>query len=182
MAEIKNIRRLLNIIFAILLIISLSFNFLIYNQNKKLSAKLDSFMCVANQLDSTNAISFISSININDYKDVEIFDIGASTVVKKIPSNEIIQNEVVNILENITGVYVKIKPMPRDGYIIKVPLEPSVRTKNHWLTDQGIMSVNEVFIFLLSQEKPFILVMYNNMPYFYTFEGNTEVIMKEINR
>ncbi len=183
MGKIKKGKRLLKIAVVAVFAFSLGLNLYSFKQNIELASQYESLMCITRQLDSTNAISFITSLNVNRYKDVEVFDINKGEVVKKVQSNEIIQNEVTKYLESIEGVYEKIKPLPSSGKVIKVPLEPEVRAENHWLTDEGIKTIDKVFIILPDQEKPFLLVLNDDkLPVFFSFSANTEVLLQELNK
>jgi len=181
MTKIKKSKRLLKISAVIVLVISLGLNAFSFKQNIELADKYDALMCITSELDSTNTISFITSINVNRYEDVEIFDISQGEVVKKVQSNETIQNEVTNYLKNIEGKYEKAKPFPSNGKVIKVPLHPEIKVENQWLLDEDIKKVDKVFIIFPEEENPFMLVLNNeNMPVFYEFSGNTEVLLQQL--
>ncbi len=179
----KKGKRLLKISIVAVFAISLGLNLYSFNQNIELANQYESLMCITSQLDSTNTISFITSLNINRYKDVEIFDINKGEVVKKVQSNDTIQNEVKKYLESIEGKYEKAKPLPSSGKVIKVPLEPEIRAESYWLTDEGVKVIDKVFIIFPDQEKPFLLVLNDDkLPVFFSFSANTEVLLQELNK
>jgi hypothetical protein len=100
---------------------------------------------------------------------IEIFDINKGCVTKKFKSNPAIQKEVQNYLKRITSIYVKFKPIPDKGYMIKIPLKPSVRVKSEWLNDR----IHQVIIIFPKQENPYLLVLDDkSRPLFFNFEGN----------
>ena len=136
------------------------------------------------QFENTNLISFADQKNnsINGYKSIEIFDVNKGAVIKKVQTNPSVQKEVEAYLKGITGMYVKVKAFPEKGYIIRVPLEPSLEIENHWLNDYGIKAVDEVFILFPVNAKPYLLVLNEKKrPLFYNFEGNTDVLLESLN-
>lgn len=177
----KKIRKLLNIIFIILLAVSLCFNFFTYRENTELSQKYESLMCFTSQLDSKNVISFLCSISTNEYKDIEIFDISQGKIVKKLQSNEEIQNNVLQFVKDITGLYVNVKPFPEAGYIMRVPINPPVQVENQWVQEQGVETVNELYLLFPKEDEPFILILNDeNRPFFFKYKGDTKSFLKEI--
>ena len=79
--------------------------------------------------------------------------------------------EAKDILDKITGMYVKVKAFPDKGYIAKLPLKPVVEVSNKWLNEYGIFSLNEVFIIFPEGNTPYLLVLDSNYrPLFFNFE------------
>lgn len=184
MVIIKTNKKLLKIILIIVLVSSFGFNIYSYSRNIELANKYKLLICYTSKLDKTNLITFLvsSNIRVQENLNIEIFDISKGSVIKKIHSNQILQSEVEKYLKGITGLYVKVKAIPDKGYIIKIPLEPSVKVQNQWLIDYDINSVDEVFIIFPEQETPYLLVLDNkDRPLFYTFEGNTNELLKNLN-
>lgn len=121
-------------------------------------------------------ISTIASAQTNPQ--IEIFDINKGKVIRNVQSNSDAQQEVKNFLEGITGVYVKYNPIPNKGFMIRIPIEPSIMVKNQWLNDL----VDEVIIIFTGQENPYLMVFDDeNRPYFLTFEGNTDKLLSILN-
>ncbi|MGJ7910469.1 hypothetical protein [Neobacillus sp. LXY-1] len=111
-------------------------------------------------------------------KQVQIFDINKGKVIKNIQMNTDLQQEVEKYLEGITGVYVKYNPIPNNGFMIRIPLEPNVMVKNQWFDDL----VDEVTIIFSSHEIPFIMVFDDeNRPHFFTIEGSTSKLLGLLN-
>jgi hypothetical protein len=122
------------------------------------------------QLISTNAIA-----QTNQNQQIQIFDLNKGKVIKVVPMKTDLQQEAEKFLEGITGVYVKYNPIPKKGYVIRMPLEPTIRVENQWLEDL----VDEVSILYSDQEKPYIMVFdEENKTYFFTFEGNTDHLLR----
>lgn len=101
---------------------------------------------------------------------VQIFDINEGKIIRNMPTNADLQLEAEKILEGITGVYVKYNPIPKDGYMIRIPLEPNLMVRNRWFYDL----VDEVTIIFPVQGNPYLMVFDDeNQSYFLTFKGNT---------
>lgn len=128
----------------------------------------------------TFVLVLLSSINISakEYRHIEIFSIHEDKVVKVIQSTSEIQKLAVNYLQEIDGVYGKFNPVPKDGYAIKIPLEPSVKIQGKWLNT----FVDEIIIMFPQNERPFLMVFENeNKLVCFTFKGNTNKLYKYLN-
>lgn len=181
---IKISRKPFKIAITSILLCSLGFNIYSYIENVKIKNMYESVINIVNQVDKTNLISFLVPINslAHRNKSIEIFDINQEKVVQKVQSNPSIQKEVEGYLNGITGMYIKVKAFPEKGYIIRIPLEPSVKVQSQWLNDYGINSVDEVFILLPEQGVPYLLVLdEKKRPLFYYFKGDTGVLLENLN-
>jgi hypothetical protein len=163
----------------ILLLGSFAFNIYNYIRNMELLKKYESIACNSFQLDKANLIGFLASkdIQIQEDESVEIFDITKGEVIKRVELNSDIQREAEKFLKGITGMYVKVKAFPDKGYIIKIPLKPSVIVKSQWLND----IVEKVFVIFPEKEAPYLLILdENERPLFYNFEGSTDLLLKNL--
>ena len=146
----------------------------------ELLKKYESLACSSFQLDQADLVSFLVSTDIQAQEDeaVEIFDIDKGEVIKRVELNSDVQREAEKFLKGITGMYVKVKAFPDKGYIIKIPLRPSVIVKSQWLND----IVEKVFVIFPENEAPYLLVLdINDRPLFYNFEGNTDLLLESLN-
>jgi hypothetical protein len=110
-------------------------------------------------------------------KKIEIFDIDKGYVVKEIEFNPVIQEEVVNLLGGITNIYVRLNPIPKKGYMAKIPLEPDIMIQNQWLRSL----VSQVIFVFPEKEEPYLLIIDdNNKLHAFYFEGSTEVLLKNL--
>ena len=106
---------------------------------------------------------------------IEIFDIRKEKVVKTIKSNPRVQQEVRKYLNGITTVFAKINPVPSEGFMIKVPLEPSVTVK----TPLYEGPVSETIIVFSGRDNPYLLLFDNkNRLQAFNFRGNTANLLK----
>ncbi|WP_053368024.1 hypothetical protein [Bacillus sp. FJAT-27245] len=87
------------------------------------------------------------------HRQVEIFDIGKGKVVLTAQPNPKVQLEVGQFLAGITGIYPKINPVPSEGFMVRVPLEPSITVKTQLFTGP----VDEVIIIFPAYENPHLM-------------------------
>lgn len=108
---------------------------------------------------------------------VELLDIKTGNITKGIYNSEEIQNETRFCLQSITGVSSKFNPIPKEGMLIKVPLEPPYQLENEWIND----FISEVIIISNPKEDP-LLVLHNddNVTYFFQFEHSIDYLLELI--
>ncbi|WP_316569460.1 hypothetical protein [Neobacillus sp. YIM B06451] len=87
------------------------------------------------------------------HRQIELFDIAKGKVVMTAQPTPKVHEEVGKVLAGITGPYPKLNPVPGEGFMIKVPLEPSVRVKTQLFT--GL--VDEVIIIFPPYENPHLM-------------------------
>jgi hypothetical protein len=95
-----------------------------------------------------------SPVQAAEPKDVQVFDIAQGKIMKRVKNSPEIREEVENSLQSIHELVVKFRVEPKDGVVLRIPMEPSVKVDNQWFHD----SVNEVFIIVPRSEKPFMLL------------------------
>ncbi|KAB2331833.1 hypothetical protein [Bacillus mesophilum] len=111
-------------------------------------------------------------------KNVEIYNIKKREVTSIITPNEKIQKEAEKMIKQITGVYKKLDPLPKEGYMVKIPLEPSVPVKNQWLNGY----VDELIIIIPNEQTSHILVFDDeNNPHFFTCKNDQQPPMELFN-
>ncbi len=105
---------------------------------------------------------------------IELFDIGKNKITKTFPTNPNIQLEVEKVIEEIDNIVKKLNPIPDNGYMIKIPLEPSVRLENEWI----YALIDEVILIIPKAEKPYLLIFddENNL-HFLTFETEIDTLL-----
>src|SRR5690606_17631812 len=97
-------------------------------------------------------------------------DISQGKVIKYVEVTTDLQQEVEKFLEGISGVYAKYNPIPNQGFMIRIPLEPNIMVRSQWFDDL----VDEVTIIFPKQENPYLMVFDDeNNSYFLTFTGDT---------
>lgn len=98
---------------------------------------------------------FLSSICVyaEDFNYIEIFDPKQDKVVKVVQSNQQIQDMITSWMTNIEGLY-KNDPATDDGYVVKIPLSPSVKVNSNMLN----ATVGEVYILVPENEPPCYLI------------------------
>lgn len=171
--------KLSNVILIAILVTSFGFSIYCYIENKTRTYSNELAANSTEQPDHTNLVAFLTlpSSQVQGYGTIEIFDIGKEQVIKKVSSNDAIQKEVKSYLKGITGMYVKIRPIPEKGYMVKIPLEPPIKVENSWLNSL----VDQMILVLPEHEVPYLLVFDNeNRAVFYTFKGTVKGLLKQL--
>ena len=106
---------------------------------------------------STNAFA-------NTNQQIEVFDCQKNGHSKQ-SLDPVIQKEAVQYAKSITGPFKNLNVVPKDGYMIKIPLSKPVSITNQWLHT----TIDEVLILLPLKEKPYIML--------YDDENNPHFIM-----
>lgn len=98
---------------------------------------------------------------------VEIFDISEERVISQLTADALLQRQVADTLRQIDGLFPKVQPIPEDGLLIKISLEPSIYVENEWLVEL----VDEVILFYSASDEPYLLVFdQENRSYFFTIK------------
>ncbi|WP_066295750.1 hypothetical protein [Bacillus sp. FJAT-29937] len=100
---------------------------------------------------------------------IEVYHIDEAKVIEEITPTEGVRLEAEKYLSNISGVYKKINPIPKKGFIVRIPLHPPLKVQNQWIHTLA----DEVNIFYPAGEDPYIM-MYDdeNNVYFFTLNRN----------
>jgi hypothetical protein len=123
-------------------------------------------------------LSISTNILAKEYKYVQIFDPKQDKVVHIVQLNSEIQNLVTNYLEDIDAIYGKNDPIPEDGYAIKIPLEPAVKTQKKCIN----ALIKEVYIIIPEKEPPFIMLFEKeNKLLCFPFRGDIKTLSKALN-
>ncbi|WNS76324.1 hypothetical protein RRV45_04765 [Bacillus sp. DTU_2020_1000418_1_SI_GHA_SEK_038] len=106
---------------------------------------------------------------------IEVYHIDKAKVVKEIPITAAINKEAENYLSNIEGIYKKINPIPRKGFIVRIPLRPPIKVQNQWIHTLA----DEMNIFYPVEEDPYIMIFDDeNNVYFFTIDQNNSDLSK----
>ncbi|QVY62230.1 hypothetical protein [Cytobacillus gottheilii] len=104
-------------------------------------------------------------------KNVEIYNVDKREVTSTITPNAKIQNQAEKMIKQITGVYKKLDPLPKTGYMVKIPLQPSVSVNNQWLNGY----IDELIIIIPDEQSSHILVFDDeNNPHFFTCKNDQQ--------
>ncbi|MFZ5988603.1 MAG: hypothetical protein ACOYWZ_15970 [Bacillota bacterium] len=164
-------------ILIVFLISSLAFNIYSYKRYIDLISKYELLTSYTDHQALTSVIGFMTAKDIPSKGPlyIEIFDINKEKVIKKFKSNPSIQKEAVNYLKSLTGVYMKFNLFPKEGFMIKIPLESSVKIK-----EQDIYYlVNEVIIIFPGQDRPYLMFLDDEgRPHAFYFDGDTGQLLK----
>ncbi|RDU37864.1 hypothetical protein DRW41_08590 [Neobacillus piezotolerans] len=112
------------------------------------------------------------------HRQIEIFDIAKGKVVMTSQPNPKVNLEVGKYLAGISSVYPKLNPVPREGFMIKVPLEPSVRVKTQLFTGP----VEEVIIIFPAYENPHLMFFDDRgRALVFNFKGDAAKLLELLN-
>ena len=85
--------------------------------------------------------------------------------------------KAVQYAKAITGPFKNLNVVPKDGYMIKIPLSKPVSITNQWLHT----TIDEVLILLPLNEKPYIMLYDDeNNPHFYYVKGKPGLLLKHM--
>lgn len=108
---------------------------------------------------------------------IEVFHINKGKVVDEVPVSEVIHKHVETILGGITDIYREFEPIPKNGHMVKIPLEPAIKVENEWLNE----NINEVILIFPEYENPHIMVFNEeNLPYFFLFNASVDGLITEL--
>jgi hypothetical protein len=111
---------------------------------------------------------------------VKVLDIESSTVIKEIQNSSDVDRDAEKAIKSIKRVTVEANPVPKQGYLIKIPLTKSLKVKNKWFED----IVSEVLlIYNPSSKKQGKIILYNdeNTPIFFDIEYDFSDLLKKLN-
>lgn len=82
------------------------------------------------------------SITFSETSLIKVIDIEINDVVAERESSSKIEKEVEKVITSIKGIAVEVNPIPKTGYIIRIPLTKPLNIKNQWYDH----IVNEVIV------------------------------------
>ena len=167
----------------VIFLVSIYLNIISFTEKAEWEKRYETLVCVANQFDNTKIVAFIAASNKSPHgvNKIEIFDVSEGKIVKSSDITDEIKKEAVNNINNITGLYVKVNPIPNKGKIIRVPLGSDVEVYNKWVRDSGITTVEDAFFIYPEEEKSYILILdYDYRPFFFTYEGADEKLRSRL--
>lgn len=119
------------------------------------------------------------SVQAAGESNIEVFDVKKEQVVKTIANSDRIQREVNKCLNTITSMTKRFNPIPEEGQIIKIPVEPSVMVNNQWFSSL----VDEVKLILPTNETPLLMIFDDeNKPYFFEFKQDITKLLSEMEK
>jgi len=108
---------------------------------------------------------------------IELLDIKTDQIIYTVSSSSPIQSLVKNYVTGIDGIVKDFNPIPEEGMMVKVPLEPPVHVENEWINE----IVTEVILIRPIDGAPSILIFNDeNTPYFFTFSGELNTLFELI--
>ncbi|CAM4406876.1 hypothetical protein BAMA_21120 [Bacillus manliponensis] len=126
----------------------------------------------------TLCICSLSTIGIaKTNKQVEVFDCTKQAVIAKYSLQPHIEEAAILYAKSITGVFKNVNAIPKDGFMIKVPLSSQIPIQNRWIYTH----IDEVMILLPKHEPPYIMIYDDeNTPHFYYVKNNPKELLKKL--
>lgn len=128
---------------------------------------------------------FIGFITLNharaaEQPDVKVLDIESNSVLLEKESSVLFDHEVQNAINSIKNITIQASPLPKKGYLIKVPLSNSIKVKNKWFDD---FISEALLVFNLEDKTQHRLILYNdeNTPVFFDIFFDFTTLSKELN-
>ncbi len=119
----------------------------------------------------------LSMVNAHSNINIEIFHIEKNEIIKTKPINSNVQLEAKRIIKEIDCAVKKFNPIPHNGYMVKIPLEPPYRLENKWINDL----IYEVIIIIPKDEEPYLLIFDDeNKSYFFTFQTKIDTLLNTL--
>ena len=109
--------------------------------------------------------------------EIQIFDVGKGNVVKKMKSTPTLQAEAEKVINSITGLYVKVQPLPEKGYIVRIPMSPPMTVQSRYIN----AIVDKIYVIFTKNNPPIVLILDSrNKPFVYNFSSSTEALKKNL--
>lgn len=107
--------------------------------------------------------------------EIQIFDISKGKVVKKLKTSAAVQEQAIQIINSITGLYAKVQPLPDKGYIVRVPVNPALKVRNQFIN----ATIDKIYIIFTEKEPPFVLILDSSeKPFVYNFDCKIDELVK----
>lgn len=112
---------------------------------------------------------------------IKVLDIETNSVVKEAEAAEDIDKEVEKAIKSIQRVTVQANPVPKKGYLIKIPLTKAIKVKSKWFND--IVS-EALLIYNPATKNKGIIILYTdeNTPLFFDIDYDFSPLLKKINK
>lgn len=108
---------------------------------------------------------------------IKVLDIESSTVISEVQKSVEVDKEVQKAIRSIKRVTVQANPVPKKGYLIKIPLTKSLKVKNKWFDDL----VSEVLLlYNPATKRNGMIILYTdeNTPLFFDIDYDFSSLFK----
>lgn len=167
-------------------LVSVVFNLVGFLENAKAKEEVNTVFSFVDNFENTKSVSFLASTLKSEQevnKKIEVFDVKAGKVIKSLEFNQEVQDEVLQNIANISGLFVKVNALPVDGYIVRIQFDAPANINNTWVNSSNIYNVSDAFIIFPEKESPYILLFdEQKRPFFFCFEGKYDVLKAYINK
>ena len=109
--------------------------------------------------------------------EIQIFDISKGKVVKKMNTTPSLQEQALQIISSITGLYTKVQPFPEKGYIVRIPVDPALKVQNQYIN----ATIDKIYVIFTEKEPPIVLILDSSeKPFVYDFNWKTDELEKQL--
>lgn len=111
---------------------------------------------------------------------IKVLQIETGNVIAEADNSEQFDDLAKDAIKTIEKVTVEANPVPKQGYLIKVPLTKSIRVKNKWFDE----FINEVILVYNPVDKnrgKIILYTDENTPVFFDIGYNFSKLLRKLN-
>ncbi|WP_078392584.1 hypothetical protein [Shouchella patagoniensis] len=86
---------------------------------------------------------------------VEVFDLKKEKVTEFIPSSAAVEKEAKKLIDSADSLVTKIDPIPKSGFMVKVPFSSPVSVNNQWVKT----NLNQAIFIFPVDEKPYVMLV-----------------------
>ncbi|KSU88414.1 hypothetical protein AS180_08260 [Priestia veravalensis] len=122
-------------------------------------------------------IGIHSHVAMGEQPKVEVFQLDTGKVIRVADKTEVVQKEVEKSIASITGIYKKVNPLPKTGYLVKIPLDPAVQVQQKGL---DVLASEAVVVFSPNEQPVLMLYDNENKIYFFEFTYDISTLRKEL--
>ncbi|MFC0270653.1 hypothetical protein ACFFIX_04205 [Metabacillus herbersteinensis] len=125
------------------------------------------------------SLSLLVSISVQATEPIKVMDIESGEIIKEKAMTETLEKEVLSIIKSITTITIEANPVPKKGYLVKVPLTKSFKVKNKWF-DEIVNEVIIVYSPATNVPQKIILFTDENKPMFFDVKNDLTQLLKEL--
>ena len=179
----ENKRRLFTFT-TLIIVLSLLYTFINYFANFYISPAYAYISNDRRVVDTVDTVETMETVDTVDFDYIEIYNIDKEEVVKKHKSSAEAEALALGILRSITSLYIDITPIPRSGYIIRIPFKTPVELNRYWSETRNINYIDSVYLFFPEDTRraPYLMILDNNArPIFFNYDLDIKPFLKMLN-
>lgn len=110
---------------------------------------------------------------------VKVLNIESSEVIKEVDHSSKLDQLAITAIKGIENITVQANPLPKEGYLIKIPLTSSIKVKNKWFHD---LVTEILLVYDPTTKGKGKLILYNdeNSPIFFDISYNFSDLFNQL--